>query len=196
MDSEVIDKLIAQFRKLPGIGAKTAKRFAYTIIENDVKFAKEFSNALIDVKEKIKFCSICGNYTEQEICQYCSTREPNIICVVQYPNDIDSFEKINSFNCVYHCLHGLIDFQKGITPEDLGIEKLVDRVNNAKVEEVILALDTTPGGEMTKKYIYRLLKDTGVKITSLATGISLGSEIEFADEITLEMALKNRKIED
>ncbi|MCR4661519.1 MAG: recombination mediator RecR [Clostridia bacterium] len=196
MQSEVIDKLIASFRKLPGIGAKTAKRYAYSIIENDYDNAKEFAQAIIDVKDKIKFCKTCGNYCEDDYCEFCQTRKSKIICVVQWPKDIESFEKIPSFNCLYHVLHGLIDFQKGVTPDDLKIDMLVDRVKNGDIEEVILATDTTPGGEMTKRYIYKALSPLGVKITTLATGISLGSEIEFADEITLEMALKNRKAQD
>lgn len=184
-------RLIAMFRTLPGVGLKTATRYAYGVIEKDEDYAKEFAEALTEAKEKIHFCKECGNYTDAEICDICASRDKSVICVVAEPKDIAPFEKMGDFNGVYHVLHGVIDFQKGVSVDDIRIKELVSRLTGVK--EVIVATNPDIGGELTATYIANLIKPLNIKVTRLAYGISVGSEIEYADELTLQRALKDRK---
>ena len=191
MESESMARLIAQFRTLPGVGLKTATRYAYSVIEKDEKYAKDFADILVEAKEKIHFCKECGNYTDADICDICATRDKSVICVVAEPKDIAPFEKMGDYNGVYHVLHGVIDFQKGVGVDDIRLKELIARL--AGVKEVIVATNPDIGGELTATYIANQIKPLGIKVSRLAYGLSVGSEIEYADELTLQRALKDRK---
>ena len=193
MFDEPIEKLIEYFRQLPGVGKKTAQRYAFYIIENSKEKADNFANAIKEVKEKVKLCSACGNYSTSDICPICQTRNRKVICVVQEPKDVVSMEKVKSFDGVYHILFGTISPLENRGPNDIKIKELLQRVQNDKVEEVIMATNPDVEGDATAMYISRLLKPLGVKVTRLAQGIAMGSDIEFADEVTLERALEQRK---
>ncbi len=184
-------RLIACFKSLPGVGLKTATRYAYSIIEKDEVFAQEFSLAITNAKNNVKFCSVCGNYTEDDTCEICNSRNKETICVVAQPKDITPFEKLGNFKGVYHVLHGVIDFQKGIGVEDIRIKELMSRLSGVK--EVIIATNPDIGGELTASYLANQIKPLGIKVSRLAYGISVGSEIEYADELTLQRALADRK---
>ena len=189
--TDSMSRLVACFRRLPGVGTKTAVRYAYSIIENDEEFANEFSSAVTDAKKNIHFCAECGNYTEDEVCEFCRTRNKKVICVVAQPKDIAPFEKTGSFDGVYHVLHGTIDFRNGVGVDDIRIKELLARL--VGVEEVIIATNPDVSGELTASYLAGQIKPLGIKVTRLAYGISVGSEIEYADEITLQRALSDRK---
>lgn len=189
--TDSMTRLVACFRRLPGVGNKTAIRYAYSIIENDKESAREFATALLDAKENIHFCAECGNYTEDEVCEICRTRNKKIICVVAQPKDIAPFEKTGSFSGVYHVLHGTIDFRNGVGVDDIRVKELMTRL--VGVEEVIIATNPDVSGELTASYLAGQIKPLGIKVTRLAYGISIGSEIEYADEITLQRALSDRK---
>lgn len=190
---EPIERLINEFTKLPGVGYKTAQRYAYSVINMTHEQAVEFSQAVIDAKNKIRYCRVCGNFSADEICTICSERKSDIICVVSEPKDVLAMEKVRGFKGVYHILHGNISPLQSRGPDDINIKSLIDRVSSGQVKEVILATNPTVEGEATAVYIARLLKTLGVKTTRLAQGISAGSDIEYADEITLTQALENRK---
>lgn len=187
-----IERLVAAFRSLPGVGLKTAERYAYSIIKKDEENAKEFADAIINAKLKVKYCKECGNYTDSEICSICAKRNPDIICVVKEPKDVAAMEKVKSFNGVYHVLHGTINPLENRGPNDIRIKELLERVNRLKTKEVIMATNPDVEGEATALYIAKLLKPLGIKVTRLAQGISMGSELEYADEITLTKALEKR----
>lgn len=190
---EPIERLIEYFRALPGVGKKTAQRYAFYIIENNKQKAQNFANAIIDVKEKVKLCKECGNYSASEICPICQRRNQKLICVVQEPKDIISMEKVKNYEGVYHVLFGTINPLENKGPNDIRIKELLARVNKNDVKEVIMATNPDVEGEATAMYIAKILKPMGVKVTRLAQGISMGSDIEFADEITLEKALAARQ---
>lgn len=192
MQLESMSRLIACFKKLPGVGLKTATRYAYSIIEQDKNFTEEFCNAMINAKDTVKFCSVCGNYTENDTCEICTKRDSSVICVVAQPKDITPFEKIGNFKGVYHVLHGVIDFQKGVGIEDIKIKELLGRLSG--VTEVIVATNPDIGGELTASYLANQIKPLGITVSRLAYGISVGSEIEYADELTLQRALNDRKL--
>ncbi len=189
--TDSMSRLVACFRRLPGVGTKTAMRYAYSVIENDEEFANEFASAVTDAKKNIHFCAECGNYTEDEVCEFCRTRNKKVICVVAQPKDIAPFEKTGSFDGVYHVLHGTIDFRNGVGVDDIRIKELLSRL--VGVEEVIIATNPDVSGELTASYLAGQIKPLGIKVTRLAYGISVGSEIEYADEITLQRALSDRK---
>ena len=191
MQSESLNKLVASFRKLPGVGTKTALRYAYKIIESSDEDAQKFAENILNAKRNIHFCSVCGNYTENDVCEICSTRNQKIICVVAQPKDIEPFEKMGTFTGVYHVLHGVLDFQNGIDADKIRIRELLARLQG--VEEVIIATNPDVCGELTSTYLANTIKPLGIKVTRLAYGISVGSEIEYADEITLQRALSDRK---
>lgn len=186
-----MSRLIACFKKLPGVGIKTATRYAYSVIEEDKDFVEEFCSALTNAKDTVKFCSVCGNYTENDTCEICDKRDKSIICVVAQPKDITPFEKIGNYKGVYHVLHGVIDFQKGVGIEDIRIKELLGRLSG--VSEVIVATNPDIGGELTAAYLANQIKPLGIIVSRLAYGISVGSEIEYADELTLQRALNDRK---
>lgn len=188
---EPIEKLIASFTKLPGVGRKTAERYAYAIINMDNAAVEEFAVALTDAKEKIHYCSICGSYTDSDICDLCKSRDTSIICVVKDPRDVKSFEKLKEFKGVYHVLHGTINPMLGIGVNDIRVKELLARLDG--VNEVIMALNPDVEGETTAMYISRLIKPLGIKVTKLAHGIPIGADIEYTDENTLGQALADRR---
>jgi len=189
--SESIDRLVQQFTLLPGVGKKTALRYAYAVIDMKDEQVEEFSHALIDVKQRVHFCRICGNYTDADVCEICANRKSRTICVVKEPRDVNALEKLNEFGGTYHVLHGQLSPLKGIGPDDLNIQSLLARLDG--VEEVIIATNPDIEGDATALYLSRLIKPLGVKVTRLARGIPTGSEIEYTDEATLSHALTDRK---
>lgn len=189
---ETIERLIASFRQLPGVGYKTAQRYAYSIISGSKEDALDFSKNIIDAKEKIKYCKECGNYTDQEICNICSTRSTKTICVVKDPQDVLAMEKIKSFGGVYHVLHGTISPLENRGPNDIKIKELIERVTRHKTQEVVLATNPDVEGDVTAHYIASLVKPLNVKATRLAQGIAMGTDIEYADEVTLTKAFDLR----
>ncbi|HIU59996.1 MAG TPA: recombination protein RecR [Candidatus Stercoripulliclostridium merdigallinarum] len=191
MMPEALSRLVAEFRKLPAVGLKTASRYAYSILEMSEADAEDFANAVIEARRKIHICKLCGDYTEGEICQRCQTADKSTILVVGEPKDIRAIEKLGTYNGLYHALHGLLDFRKGVGAENIRIKELLERLNGVK--EVILATNPDISGEMTANYLAGLIKPMGIKVTRLAHGIPMGSEIEYADEMTLERALDDRK---
>ena len=178
---------------MPAVGQKTAERYAYAVISMDDEAVKEFANNLVQAKQNIKFCSVCGNWSEEEICPICKTRSSEIICVVKEPKDVVAMEKVRDFNGTYHVLHGAISPLQGKGPDDIRIKELLWRINSGDVKEVIMATNSDVEGEATSMYIARILKPLGIKVTRLAQGISMGSDIEYADEITLTKALQDRR---
>ena len=188
-----MDKLINAFTFLPGVGAKTAARYAYSIIDmpqSDVEF---FANAMVETKAKVKYCSVCGNFTERDVCDICSTRKSNIICVVKEPKDVIAIEKSKNYNGLYHVLHGTINPLEGKGPNDIRIKELVARVNQGAITEIIMATNPDVEGEVTASYIAKILKPLGVKVTRIAQGIQMGSDLQYADEVTLTKAIQDRK---
>ena len=190
---EPIGRLINEFSKLPGVGAKTAQRFAYKIINMPYDDAKNFADAIINVKTNVKYCKICGNYAEDEICDVCKNRSSSSICVVKEPKDVIAIEKLNEFNGTYHVLHGTISPLDGIGPNDINIKQLLQRISQGDVEEVIMATNPDVEGEATAMYISNLLKPLGVKVTRLAHGIPIGTDLEYADEVSLARAFVERR---
>ena len=189
--TESIARLTACFRSLPGVGTKTALRYAYSVVEGDQSKAEEFADAILQVKKNVRFCPECGNYTEDDLCEFCKSRSKKIICVVAQPKDIAPFEKLGSYKGVYHVLHGTIDFRSGVGVDDIRIKELMARL--VGVEEVIIATNPDISGELTASYLAGQIKPLGIRVTRLAYGISVGSEIEYADEVTLQRALSDRK---
>ncbi len=190
---EPIGKLINEFSKLPGVGAKTAQRFAYKIINMPLKEAEEFANAIINAKKNVKYCSVCGNFSESDVCDVCRNRPVESICVVKEPKDVIAIEKLNEFNGVYHVLHGTISPLDGIGPNDINIKGLLSRIAKGGVKEVIMATNPDVEGEATAMYITNLIKPLGIKVTRLAHGIPIGTELEYADEVSLARAFIDRK---
>lgn len=190
-----LERLIDYFSKLPSVGKKSAERLAYSILNWDKEEVKEFSNALLDVTSSIHKCPICGMLTEDEICEICSDdkRDKKVIIVVANPKDILAFEKLHSYNGVYHSLNGLICPSKGIGVDDINISSLLDRISANNVEEIIFATDPTVEGETTALYIAKLLKDKDVKVTRLAFGLPVGGKLDYADSLTISKALEGRK---
>ena len=189
---EPIEKLIRQFCKLPGVGAKTAQRYALTVLAMSDEEAHEFAAAVTEAKDNVKVCSVCGNYTDTDPCHICSTRDGSTICVVQEAKDVIAIERLGEYKGVYHVLGGVLNPLKGIGRDDIRLAELFKRLNG-DVREVILATDTSAEGEATATYIGRFVKQLGIKVTRLAQGISVGSELQYADEVTLSRAFLNRK---
>ena len=190
---EPIGKLINEFTKLPGVGAKTAQRFAYKVINMSQEEAKSFADAIISAKENVHYCSICGNFSEDDVCDVCKHRSQDTICVVKEPKDVIAIEKLNEYNGVYHVLHGTISPMDGIGPNDINIKGLLERIAKGGVLEVIMATNPDVEGEATAMYISNLLKPLGIKVTRLAHGIPIGTELEYADEVSLARAFVDRK---
>lgn len=189
-----LDKLIEHFEKLPGIGKKSAIRLAYYILNRPIEEIRSFSNAMIEAKEKIKYCKICCNLTDEDICPLCKDekRDKSTICVVENPKDMIALEKTHEFNSSYHILHGVLSPLNGIGPDDIKIKELLSRINKEGIKEVIMATNPTVEGEATAMYISKLLKPLGIKVTRLAYGIPVGGDLEYVDEITLLRALEGR----
>lgn len=190
---ESVEKLINSFTKLPTVGQKTAERYAYAVISMQKSDVEEFAKNLIEVKNNIKFCNICGNWSENELCPICKSRSSDTICVVKEPKDVLAMEKIREYRGTYHVLHGCISPLAGKGPDDIRIKELLARINAGGVNEVIMATNSDVEGEATSMYIARLLKPLGVKVTKLAQGISMGSDIEYQDEVTLTKAMQDRR---
>ena len=190
----VIEKLINSFQKLPGVGYKTAQRYAYKIIDMERADAEEFARQIIEVKDKVRYCEIGGNFSEDVICPICKNQNRNhsIICVVKDPKDVVAFERVKDFDGVYHVLHGCISPLDNKGPDDIRIKELIDRIKDGSVTEVIMATNPDVEGEATAIYISKLLKPLMIKCTRIAQGISIGRDIEYADEITLSKALDQR----
>lgn len=190
---EPIGKLINEFSKLPGVGKKTAQRYAYRVISMTDEEVNAFAAALVGVKKRVRFCKVCGNFTESEVCGICKTRDPAVICVVKEPKDVIALEKLHEFKGVYHVLHGVIDPMNGISPNEIKVKELLARVGEGNVKEVIMATNPDVEGEATAMYIAKLLKPLGITVTRISRGVPIGSELEYADEITLARALSERK---
>ena len=188
MDS--LDKLTNKFRKLPGVGAKTAQRYAFAVIGMDAREAEAFCEAIREVKEKVRLCAVCGDFTEDEVCPICRKRDKSTICVVTHPKDVIAMEKARGYDGVYHVLHGTISPLDGRGPDDIRLKELLSRLGG--VNEVIVATNPDVEGEATAMYIARLIKPLGIKVTRIARGISIGSDIEYADEVTITRALESR----
>lgn len=190
-----ISRLINSFTKLPGIGAKTAARLAFYVIEMKERDVTEFAQHLISVKRDLTYCSICGNITDTDPCGICqdTTRDQSVVLVVEDTRAIMSLERMQEFKGVYHVLNGVISPMDGVGPDDLNIAQLIHRLQDDAIQEVIIATNATAEGEATAMYLSRLLKPAGIKVTRLAHGLSVGSDIEYADEMTLYRAIEGRR---
>jgi recombination protein RecR len=193
--AEPMARLIDELKKLPGIGSKSAQRMAFHILRSSGEDAEALAAAVRNLKEKLHLCSVCSNITDVDPCSYCAspTRNQRLVCVVEEPTNIASIEKTRSYNGVYHVLHGAISPLQGIGPEHLRIPSLLKRLENGTVEEVIIATNPTLEGEATAVHLTALLKRPGVKISRIATGIPAGSDIEYADEVTMMKAIEGRR---
>ena len=189
---EPLGRLINEFSKLPGVGKKTAQRYAYKIIDMPESDARAFADAILGAKRKIKYCSVCGNFTEEETCGICRTRDKSVICVVKEPKDVLAIEKLHEFKGVYHVLHGVIDPLAGVGPNDIRIRELLARLSQDEVKEVIVATNPDVSGDATAMYIAKLIKPFDIIVTRLAHGIPIGSEIEYTDDVTLARAFVER----
>jgi len=192
----IINDLIECFKKLPGIGEKTAERLALSTLEMDDEVLNIFSDSLKDVKQKIKRCKICNNLTDEEICTICKNSDPRdkyTICVVEEPKNVILFEKVGSYQGMYHVLDGLISPLEGVNPEDINIQSLIDRIKKEKIKEIIIAVKPSVEGETTALYISKLLEGLDVVVSKIAHGVPIGVDMEYIDALTLEMALEDRK---
>jgi recombination protein RecR len=187
-------RLIEELKKLPGVGTKSAQRFAFHILRSTDEDAEALSAAIQQLKQSLRLCSICNNITDIDPCVYCSsaTRNQRLVCVVEEPTNISAIEKTRNFNGVYHVLHGALSPIHGVGPEHLRIANLTKRVEDGNVDEVIIATNPTVEGEATAVYLSRLLKQK-VKVTRIATGVPAGSDIEYADEVTMSKAMEGRR---
>jgi recombination protein RecR len=188
-------RLVEQFRRLPGIGPKSATRLAYHILAMDREQSRELAAAIIDAKEKIGYCSVCFNLTDCDPCQVCRSdaRDAGLICVVEEPQDVAAMERTREYRGRYHVLHGSLSPLDGIGPDELRLKELLARVNSGEVREVIMATNPDVEGEATAMYIARLLKPLGIKVTRIGHGLPVGGDLEYADEVTLSKALENRR---
>jgi len=193
--AEPMARLIEELKKLPGVGSKTAQRFAFHILRSSDEDAALLADAVRQVKASLHLCSVCNNITDVDPCVYCSspTRNQRLVCVVEEPTNIAAIEKIRNYNGVYHVLHGALSPLHGVGPEQLRIANLESRIQSGDVDELILATNPTVEGEATATYLSRLLKASGVKITRIATGVPAGSDIEYADEVTMQKAIEGRR---
>ncbi|MFJ6279096.1 DNA replication and repair protein RecR [Arthrobacter subterraneus] len=190
-----VQELIDELGRLPGVGPKSAQRIAFHILESDNEDMKRLANAIVTVKERVKFCTICGNVAEQETCSICRDprRDPSAICVVEESKDVIAVERTRSFRGKYHVLGGSINPIAGIGPEQLRIRELLSRLSDDQVQEIIIATDPNLEGEATATYLVRMLKTIGIKVTRLASGLPVGGDLEYADEITLGRAFEGRR---
>lgn len=188
-----LEELVNQFRRMPGIGEKSAQRMAFHVLNMDPADAKRFADAIVSAHEKIHKCAICCNLTEDELCNVCKNeaRDKSVVCVVEDPRDVAAIERTREYDGTYHVLHGAISPIGGIGPDDLTIKELLARLDGVK--EVIMATNPTVEGEATAMYISRLLKPLGIKVTRLAYGVPVGADLEYADEITLTRAMEGRR---
>ncbi len=193
--AEPLARLIQEFKRLPGIGQKSAQRLAFHVLRAPREDAGRLAQAVLDVKDKLGICAVCNNISDSELCPYCRdpNRDPAVICVVEEPHNILPVETTRQFEGRYHVLHGSLSPLRGVGPEQLRIKNLVERLGSGEVKEVILATNPTVEGEATAAYLSRLLKPLGVRVTRIAMGIPVGSDLEFADEVTMSKSLENRR---
>jgi len=192
---EPLSRLVDQLKKLPGIGAKSAQRLAFHILRTPRDEADRLCDAIRDVKERVTYCSICGNTTDVDPCVYCASESRNhkVICVVEEPQNVTAIEKTREFKGVYHVLMGAISPLQGVGPDELKIKSLLSRVAEGGIDEIILATNPNVEGEATALYLARLLKPLGPKVTRIAMGVPVGSDLEYADEVTMHKALEGRR---
>ena len=190
-----IDKLVHALGKLPGVGERRATRLAFFLLRAPKQIAKDLSEALKELHDKVKLCSVCCNIADKDPCRFCSggRRDQNLICVVEEPSDVSAIEKTGAFRGVYHVLHGALSPLDGIGPEDLKVQELLNRLKDSHPKEIILATNANVEGDATSLYLARLLKPLGVRITRLASGIPVGGELEYLDASTLSKALEDRR---
>ena len=188
-------RLINELSRLPGIGGKTAQRLAFHILSMEEKEARALADSIIEAKQKMTYCSVCGNLTDTDPCVICSdpSRDRSEICVVETPKDVVAMEKIKEYNGLYHVLHGAISPMEGIGPEDINLKQLIVRLQNEDVRELILATNPNIEGEATAMYIARLIKPSGIRVSRIAHGIPVGGDLEYADEVTLLKAMEGRR---
>ncbi len=191
---DALETLIHNLSRLPGIGRKSASRIAYHLLKADNSYVEALGNSILELKKRIKTCSICGNYTETDPCKICSnpSRDKQTICVVENPKDIVTIEATHEYRGLYHVLMGTISPIDGVGPGDIRIKELLQRIDKENIKEVIIATNPTIEGETTAQYIGQLLKERTIKVTRLALGIPVGGDIEYTDSLTLSRALKNR----
>ena len=192
--SKTLERLVSELKKLPGIGAKSATRIAFYLLRAPKEEVEALGALMGDLKEKVRLCSRCGNYTEEELCAICSDakRDASLVCVVEQPGDVALIEETSSYRGLYHVLHGVLSPLEGVRPEALRIDDLVARVRSGEIREVILATNPTVEGDATAFYIAGMLKKSPVAVTRIARGVPVGGEIEFADQVTLARALEGR----
>lgn len=192
--SMLLEKAVGEFAKLPGVGRKTAMRLVLHLLRQDVATVEAFGNAILTLKHEVKYCKVCHNISDTDTCRICANpqRDASTVCVVENVRDVMAVEATQQFHGLYHVLGGVISPMDGVGPGDLQVESLVKRVAEGGIREVILALSTTMEGDMTNFYIYRKLEGTGVKLSVIARGISVGDELEYADEVTLGRSIVNR----
>lgn len=193
--SEPIDRLINEFSKLPGIGSKTAQRLAFHVINMNPNDVSALSKALMDVKSQIKYCKVCCNISDTEVCPICSNshRDRSTICVVEDPRDVNAMERTKDYEGLYHVLNGVISPMLGIGPDMLNIKELIMRLSSEDIKEIIMATNPTIEGEATAMYISRLVKPMGIKVTRIAHGLPVGGDLEYADDVTISKALEGRR---
>lgn len=189
-----LKKLMEHFAALPGVGRKSAQRLAFFVLDMPEEQAKDFAESILEAKKSIHNCKVCQNLTDKEVCDICASpqRDDSVICVVENPRDVMAFERLQEFNGKYHVLHGLISPLDGVGPDQIRIKELLLRLQQTDVQEIIMATNPTIEGEATAMYISKLLKPLGIRVTRLAFGIPIGSELEYADNSTLNKALENR----
>ncbi len=193
--AEPLARLIQEFKRLPGIGQKSAQRLAFHVLRAPREDAERLAQAVFDVKDKLGICSVCNNISDSELCPFCRDphRDASVICVVEEPHNIVPIETTRQFEGRYHVLHGTISPMRGVGPEQLRIKNLIERLEDGQAKEIILATNPTVEGEATAAYLSRLLKPLGVRVTRIAMGIPVGSDLEFADEVTMSKSLENRR---
>jgi recombination protein RecR len=189
-----IEKLVHELSKLPGIGEKTATRLAYFILKTPADYAKSFASALIEVKEKVKLCNVCANLSDRNPCIVCKDprRDRSIICVVEDPSDMSAIEKTGSYRGQYHILHGVLSPLDGVGPEDLKVKELLVRLNDGVVNEIIVATNPSVEGEATALYLTKMIKPIGVKLSRIASGVPIGGDLEYTDQVTISRAIEAR----
>ncbi|HXG34303.1 MAG TPA: recombination mediator RecR [Bryobacteraceae bacterium] len=193
--AEPLARLIQEFKRLPGIGQKSAQRIAFHLLRASREDAERLANAILEVKDKLGLCAVCNNISDAELCPFCRNpaRDRSVICVVEEPHNILPIETTRQYEGLYHVLHGAISPLRGVGPEQLKIKSLLERLRSGTVREIILATNPTVEGEATAAYLARLLKPLGVRVTRIAMGIPVGSDLEFADEVTMSKSLENRR---
>jgi len=193
--AEPLARLIDELKRLPGIGQKSAQRIAFHLERGPREDAERLAAAILDAKDKIRLCSLCNNLTEQDPCEYCTDprRDPEVICVVETPYNVIAIEKTREYRGLYHVLHGALSPLQGIGPDQLKLKNLVERLKGGKVKELIVATNPNVEGEATAIYLSKLLKPLGLKVTRIGMGVPVGSELEFADEVTMLKAMEGRR---